>query len=140
MLHNTLYECSNVQGKELTTEILTSGVRAVSECHRRGIVKTVSQSCVSQGKVGGKCLQQPVPNQGTQHQSNSDKECRSRRAEGVQERGRQGQATLHLSSGSKVEQSCRGTKPASDRSCTEARGTVQQETQSLITSEVSIKL
>ena len=36
-------------------KILTSGVRVWSKCHRRSIVNTVSQSCVSEGKVGGKC-------------------------------------------------------------------------------------
>ena len=83
--------------------------------------KTVSQSCVSQGKVGGKCLQQPVPNQGTQQQSRSDMECWRWRAGGFQERERQGQATLCLSFQKLGSTSCQGTWPASDSVCTKAR-------------------
>ena len=49
---------------------LTSGI--IIKCREQmphECCKTVSQSRVSQGKVGGKCLQQPVLNQGTQQQS-----------------------------------------------------------------------
>ena len=69
-----LYEGGNVQGKEPTIEILTSGVRDLSECHKSIIANTVSQSCVSQGKVGCKCnnslYQTKVQNSNTRETKN----------------------------------------------------------------------
>ena len=133
-----LHEHGNIQDNKPTMEILTSGVRARSECHRRSIVNTVGHVSVTVRWEAN--ATHSVPDQGTQQQSQSDKECRSRRAEGVQERGRRGQATLCISFRSHGSTSCRGTKPASDRRGTQVRGTVQQETQSLVMSEVPIQL
>ena len=82
---------------------------------------TVSQSCVSQGKTGGKCLKQPVLNQVTQRQSRNGKQCRSWKARGFQEQGRQGHTALCLSFWNKDGTGCLGTRPASDSVCTKAR-------------------
>ena len=64
-------ELGNVEGNRLTTEMLipTSGTQCCEQMPQEEYCNAVSQSCVSQGKVGGKCLKHPEPNQGTQQQS-----------------------------------------------------------------------
>ena len=49
--------------------MLTSGTQCCEQMSHKEYCKAVSQSCVSHGKVGGKCLKQPEPNQHTQQQS-----------------------------------------------------------------------
>ena len=64
-------ERGDVERNRLTTEILvlTSGTQCCEQMLQEEYCNAVSQSCVSQGKVEGKCLKHPEPNQGTQWQS-----------------------------------------------------------------------
>ena len=64
-------ELGNVERNRLTIEILllTSGTQCCEQMPQEEYCNAVSQSCVSQGKVGDKFLKHPEPNQGTQWQS-----------------------------------------------------------------------
>ena len=64
-------ERGDVERNRLTIEILvlTSGTQCCEQMPQEEYCNALSQSCVSQGKVGGKCLKQPEPNQHTQQQS-----------------------------------------------------------------------
>ena len=64
-------ERGNVERNRLTIEILvlTSGTQCCEQMPQEEYCNAVSQSCVRQDKVEGKCLKYPEPNQGTQWQS-----------------------------------------------------------------------
>ena len=108
-------ELGNVEGNRLTTEMLipTSGTQCCEQMPQEEYCNAVSQSCVSQGKVGGKCLKHPEPNQGTQQQ------CCSRKASGFQEQERQGHTIISFRN--QHGTTCRGIRPASNSVHTKAR-------------------
>ena len=103
-------ELGNVEGNRLTTEILipTSGTQCCEQMPQEEYCNAVSQ-----GKVGGKCLKHPEPNQGTEWQSAAS----SNVAAGKPEDSRnEGEGHTNCSG-----TSCRGIRPASDSVHTKAR-------------------
>ena len=82
-------ELGNVEGDRLITEILipTSGTQCCEQMPQEEYCNAVSQSCVSQGKVGGKCLKHPEPNQGTEWQSAASSNVAARKSEDSRNEG-----------------------------------------------------
>ena len=128
-------ERGDVERNRLTIEILvlTSGTQCCEQMPQEEYCNAVSLSCVSQGKVEGKCLKHPEPTQGTQWQSAVSSNVV---AGGFQERGRQGHANR---SGISMRQAVEASGQLATVSILKQEKTVQQEPMSLIMSEAPIK-